>query len=173
MQKQKLVHKNKIILITAVMIGAAVIGFTSQLAEREALAYIPATVTVPKLSKIAPQRAIDKKTVVVDLISNNPSVEVKIREIARAEKFKWPDYLVKLAHCESRLDPKAVNDKGNTPSWSKDRGLFQYNSHWQRRISDACAFDLTCSTKETIRLINAGKQHLWACDKIVNQYAKK
>lgn len=146
------------------MIGAAVIGFTGTRLEKEALAYIPTTATT---SKIVHTKPIAKDIEVVKLITSVPDVEVKIRQIAKAEGFKWPDYLVRLAHCESRLDPNAVNDKGNYPKWSKDRGLMQFNSHWQRRVSDECAFDITCATKTAIKMINNGQQHLWACDRII------
>ena len=94
-------------------------------------------------------------------------IEEYIKTIAKEMNFKWTDYLIKLAKCESRLDPKATNDKGNTPKGSIDRGLFQFNSYWQKRVSDECAFSIDCSTKEAIKMINAGKQHLWVCDKIV------
>ena len=100
-------------------------------------------------------------------VKENLTVEEQIRKIAKEENFKWADYLVRLAKCESKLNPMATNSKGNNPSTSIDRGLFQYNSHWQSKVSDACAFDITCSTKTTIKMINEGKQNLWACNKLV------
>lgn len=54
---KKLVHKNKIILTVAVMIGAVVIGFTGKLAEREAEANIAPTVNV---TRIVQPKAIDQ-----------------------------------------------------------------------------------------------------------------
>jgi hypothetical protein len=96
------------------------------------------------------------------------SIADQIRIVAMDEGHpEFATYLVKLAYCESKLDPTAINDKGNNPATSKDRGLFQYNSYWQSQVSDECAFDLTCSTKQTIKMIEAGKQHRWVCDKYV------
>jgi len=105
----------------------------------------------------------------VNLLTNNPEVEFQIRAIADELNFKWPDYLVRLANCESGLNPRAVNDKGNNPKDSKDRGLFQYNSYWQAKVSDDCAFDIDCSTRKTIEMINSGRQHLWVCNKIIKK----
>lgn len=103
----------------------------------------------------------------VPIITAKPDIEMRIMALAYEADFKWPNYLVRLAHCESRLDPKALNTKGNNPSDSYDRGLFQFNSYWQNQISDDCAYDLDCSTKKAMEMINNGKQHLWACNNII------
>jgi hypothetical protein len=95
------------------------------------------------------------------------TVEQQIRRIAKEENFKWTDFLVKLANCESRLDPYATNGKGNKPAGSVDRGLFMFNSYWQKGVSNECAFSVDCSTRLTIKMINEGKQHLWMCSKII------
>jgi len=96
------------------------------------------------------------------------SVVEQIRQIARQEgRSEWADYLVKLSYCESRHKPLATNNKGNYPVYSIDRGLFMYNDYWQSQVSDDCAFDVECSTKQTIKMIEAGKQHRWVCDKYV------
>jgi len=94
-------------------------------------------------------------------------IEAEIRAIADELNFQWPDFLVKLAHCESSMDPKASNSKGNTPAGSIDRGVFQINNYWHKNISDECAYNVRCSTEYTIKLINEGKQHLWTCNKKV------
>lgn len=109
----------------------------------------------------------DIKVIKTKLISKNPDIELQIRAIADEVNFRWPDYLVNLAMCESQLRPDAVNIYGNNPATSKDRGLFQFNSYHQARVSDECAFDIRCSTLKTIEMINRGDQHLWACNKIV------
>jgi len=94
------------------------------------------------------------------------SVEEQIRHHAAEENFQWPDYLVRLAKCESKLDPKVVNTKGNSPA-SRDRGVFQINDYWQRQVTDEQAFDVEWSTKWTMKRINQGDQHLWSCDKLI------
>jgi len=49
------------------------------------------------------------------------------------------------------LDAKFVNTDG-----SVDRGPWQFNSKWHSEVSDACAFDLACSTKEAYRVSKQG-----------------
>lgn len=121
-------------------------------------------------SLVVPIKASPEDSVVVKavpIITDNPDVEFKIRAIADEMNFKWTDYLVKLANCESRLDHLAVNKYNNRPSYSYDRGLFQFNSYWQSNVSDECAFDIECSTRKTIEMINEGRQQLWACNDII------
>jgi hypothetical protein len=94
------------------------------------------------------------------------SVEQQIRNIAREKGFKWEDYLVRLADCESNLRPdiKVLNkDERKTT----DRGLFQINNYWHYEVPDSCTQDIRCSTEWTIERINAGYQHEWMCNKIV------
>lgn len=45
----------------------------------------------------------------------------------------------------------------NSDQWnSRDRGPWQINDHWHSEVSDACAFDLACSTKEAYRISGQG-----------------
>jgi len=114
-------------------------------------------------------KAEELEIVAVPVITAEPDIELQIRAIADEMDFKWPDYLVRLAFCESRLAPNAKNTEGNTPADSYDRGLFQFNSYWQRKVSDECAYDVRCATETTIKMINEGNQHLWACDDIIKR----
>ena len=93
--------------------------------------------------------------------SDNVSVEQQIRDIANEHNFQWPDYLVRLSFCESRHNPYATNGNGGH---SIDRGLFQWNDKYHPEISDECAFDIRCSTIETMNAINSGNQSWWVCD---------
>jgi len=99
------------------------------------------------------------------------SVQLKAQEtiirVAEEMGYKDPGFLLSLAYCESRFNPANVNRNGNKPVTSVDRGLFQFNSYWQKRVPDSCAFDAECATRETIKLLQAGKSHLWVCSKIV------
>lgn len=92
------------------------------------------------------------------------TVEQTIRRIAKEENFQWPDYLVRLAKCESSLNPKAVNTQGNKPKQSRDRGLFQISDHWHKEVPDSVAYDIESSTRWTIERIKSGYQHEWVCD---------
>lgn len=95
------------------------------------------------------------------------SVKDQIRKIAYELEYDNVDFLLALADCESSFDPKRTNAHGNNPSWSVDRGVFQFNSHWQKSVSDKCAFDVECATRTTIKMLKAGKSHLWVCTGIV------
>ncbi len=95
-------------------------------------------------------------------VRNTPiAVEAQIRQIAQNEGFEWPDYLVRLARCESGLDPNVVGDSGYS------RGLFQIHSEYWPGVSDEEAFDIEWSTEWTMDMINAGYQHYWSCDKFI------
>ncbi len=126
--------------------------------------FLPQT-TIPAVSiSQEANRAIKEAIKPVQLLTDKHEMEIKIRELADRENFQWPDYLVKLANCESKLNPNAVNDNG---AFGKDRGLFQINSFYHPNISDEQAFDVEFATKWTMNMINKGYQHRWACNDIV------
>ena len=85
------------------------------------------------------------------------SIEARIKEIAQREGVDG-ELLVKLAKCESGLNPKAVGDNGHS------FGLYQINLKYHN-ISPICAMDVECSTLWTAKMIKAGKLHLWTCAK--------
>lgn len=93
-------------------------------------------------------------------------VEDMIRRLAKEANFQWSGYLVRLAICESGLDPTATNGVGNYPTKSRDRGLFQISSYWHYEVTDAQAYDAEWATKWTMDMINNGRQSEWVC----NQY---
>lgn len=93
------------------------------------------------------------------------TIPEQIRAIAYKEGFKWPDYLVRLAECESMFNPKATNlNNGH----SLDAGLFQINQYYHPDVGLDCSLDVECATKWTMEQINAGRQSMWVCDKYIN-----
>lgn len=106
--------------------------------------------------------------------STPEQVETRIRELAALRGFKWTDYLVRLAKCESGLRTDVKGFGNNRPAISTDRGLFQINDYWHAEVSDAVAFDLDLSTNWTMWRIENGYQHEWTCDRIINpsRYSK-
>lgn len=92
------------------------------------------------------------------------TVQDQIRIIAKQAGFEWPEYLVRLADCESRFDQYATNMNGGH---SLDRGVFQINAKYHPEVSNECAFDIKCATEWTMKMIEAGKQKQWMCDKII------
>lgn len=67
---------------------------------------------------------------------------------------------VALAESGGRTDVVVVN----RDRWkSRDRGLFQINSHWHPEVSDAAAFDPKQATAAAYRISGGGKDwHQWA-----------
>jgi hypothetical protein len=103
------------------------------------------------------------------------TMAVKDRIILEAQKanFKWTDYLLRLANCESGLNEFATNDKNNKPEWSKDRGVFQINDYWQKQVPDSVAYNVEEATRWTMDKINKGGQRIWVCDKLVRNNPAK
>lgn len=88
-------------------------------------------------------------------------IEETIRRIAKQEGVD-PDLVVRVAHCESGLDPGAVhiNKQG-----SKDRGLFQWNDNWHPEITDDIAFDIERSTLAFCEAFKTGHLAWWSSSK--------
>ena len=149
--KRRKQMRKEIILILAVMIGAGIIGNAGQI----------------EAYKIVPEQTKNENGIICHSEPENAptatvaSVEWQIRAIASQQNFKWPDYLIKLAYCESRFDPFAIGDNG------KSRGLFQIHRDYHPEITNQQAFDIEFATNWTMNMINAGKQNQWACNNIV------
>jgi hypothetical protein len=77
-----------------------------------------------------------------------------IKEIALQEDFKNVDLVIAIARAESRLNPGIRGEQDK-----RDRGLFQINSHFNKAVTDDCAFDPVCATRWTINELKAG--HAW------------
>jgi hypothetical protein len=97
-------------------------------------------------------------------------VEKKIREIAK-EEIVDPDLAVRVAKCESNLNPLAVNI--NTDN-SQDRGLFQINDKYHPEVSNIEAFDIEASTRFFCKAFKAGNIYWWkATEKCWTKYLDK
>lgn len=57
---------------------------------------------------------------------------------------------------ESRHHPEATGDGGES------RGLWQIHRGWHPEVSDACAYDVTCSTDWSLERIRAGYVDEWS-----------
>lgn len=65
-----------------------------------------------------------------------------------------------IAKCESGLNPEA---KHKNRDGSIDRGLWQWNSRAHPEITNDCAYDAECSTKEFIKYQQANHLSPWVC----------
>lgn len=91
--------------------------------------------------------------------------EPSIKEYVLSEVKKAgldPDYVERLVNCENRQwDEKRE-------SWTGDRGIFQINRKWHPGVSDECAFDYKCNTKEAIRIrLEWGNWNAWVCSRLI------
>lgn len=130
---------------------------------------IDGQVVEAETAETATQVIVEEKgdKVQIELPQDSGTIEDQIRQIAKENDFEWEDYLVRLAKCESNFNPNAVNIQGNTPKGSRDRGIMQINDYWHKEVSDEQAFNLEWSVNWAIENINAGRQDMWSCNRII------
>ena len=87
------------------------------------------------------------------------TTEELIRKIASKEGVD-PELAVRVAKCESNLNPLAVNK--NTDG-SRDRGLFQINEKWHPDVSDEVAFNPITATEFFCKAYKEGHLDWWSC----------
>jgi len=93
--------------------------------------------------------------------SETETIEQTIRRIAKEETVD-PDLAVRIAKCESSLNPKRTNV--NAPD-SIDRGIFQINSKWHPEVTEAQAFDVEFSTRFFCKAFKSGNLSWWNASK--------
>jgi hypothetical protein len=91
--------------------------------------------------------------------SSNPRGQLKIRAyvqaVAKANGVS-PEVAEWIVTHESQHHPDATGDGGES------RGLWQINKAWHPEVSDACAYNVTCSTKWSLKRIRAGYVNEWS-----------
>jgi len=106
------------------------------------------------------QALIQKKTLAESI--KDEAIEDKIRRIA-TEELVDPDLAIRVALCESCLDPNAKNT--NTDG-SIDRGIYQINSKWHPEVTADQAFDAEFSIRFFCKAFKAGHLDWWNASKI-------
>lgn len=117
-------------------------------------------VTVPTKEDATPPAAVKQQPAT--------NTEQIVREAARNHGIN-EDYFVKIAICESTLDPNAVNYNyaeipGHHPS-----GLFQHlSNYWDARAAEhgyagASVFDPVANANVTAAMWSKGASNLWEC----------
>ena len=95
------------------------------------------------------------------------SIEDRIRAEAKKVGFDQIDTLVAIAKCESSLKPECevLNHDScvNPHNKSFDRGFYQISRKYHPEVTDDCAFNLECSTREAIRIATKSGWSQWAC----------
>lgn len=90
-----------------------------------------------------------------------------VRDESLRQGYNNPELAIRIIECESKFNPNARNAKNNNPSWSVDRGIVQYNSHWYSWVTDECAYNAECAIKTFISQLKKGKAHQWVCHNLV------
>lgn len=104
-----------------------------------------------------------KKTLVDSIIERKlpeakaETVEQIIKRVALGEGVD-PGLALRVAKCESGLNPAATNRNANG---SLDRGLYQWNDKWHPEITDEIAFDVERATKAFCAAEKAGHLDWW------------
>ncbi len=83
------------------------------------------------------------------------SVRAYVQDAAEASGVD-PHVAEWIVSHESRHRPEATGDGGES------RGLWQINKAWHPEVSDACAYDVTCSTDWSLERIRAGYLDEWS-----------
>ena len=120
------------ILIGSVAISALIIGGVGQ--------YTANAMKIDTAGQILPIKAIPAKVL---------SVREYVKQEILSAGLDWDKIQCTLDHeSDFRVMAYYVNsDK------SVDRGIWMWNDKWNKRISNECAFDKVCSTKEAIAKI--------------------
>lgn len=92
---------------------------------------------------------------------NKELIKAIIKHVGRAEGVN-PDLAVRVAECESGLDPVARNVN---KSGSIDRGLFQINNKYHPEITDKMADDIVLSTRFFCKAFKEGHLDWWNASK--------
>jgi len=126
--------------------GCLGIFYTNSLLDAAMAGYVGASIITNALTKFTAGTPAPVLT-----------IEQTIRKIA-AEKNKNGDLCVRVANCESRLNPLAIHT--NTDG-SRDRGLFQINEKYHPEVTDAQAFDPEYSTRFFCDAVDSGHISWW------------
>lgn len=105
----------------------------------------------------------EEKIVEVAIVQNQLK-EKPEETIKRILDEEGVDFLkvFRIIECESRWN---VYFKEKMKDGSYDRGLYAFNSFHYSQVSDECAFDVECATREFVKYYKEGKLNDWLCAK--------
>ena len=92
-------------------------------------------------------------------VTSNPQGRLRVRayvEVAAKTKSVNPQVAEWIVSHESRHHPEATGDGGES------RDLWQINKVWHPEVSDACAYNVACSTDWSLERIRAGHIVEWS-----------
>jgi hypothetical protein len=92
-------------------------------------------------------------------VTSSPRASTRIQAyVERAAKTRGvsPQVAEWIVTHESQHHPEATGDGGES------RGLWQINRAWHPEVSDACAYNVSCSTDWSLERIRAGHVDEWS-----------
>jgi len=107
------------------------------------------------------KEVVDKMLAKKSTAADSESVAETIERIAKEEGVN-SELAVRVAKCESSLNPTAINRNTNG---SLDRGLFQWNDRWHPEVTDDMAFDVVLSTRAFCKAAREGHMDWWKATK--------
>jgi hypothetical protein len=132
---------------------------------------MPDSIIDPKLKAmkvVEPLKPVEHKQ--LDILQEVIIPSSDIEQIVRNAAIRYgvnPDYLVKIARCESGLNPTSVNHGYNENGYPS--GLFQHLSgYWPARAAKygyagASVFDPEAQANVTAGMFRDGSSGLWEC----------
>ena len=96
---------------------------------------------------------------VLSKVTSNPQERLRLRayvEGAARSRGVDPQVADWIVTHESQHHPEATGDGGES------RGLWQINKVWHPEVSDACAYNVSCSTDWSLERIRAGHIDEWS-----------
>ena len=148
-------------LIIALFTFASVLAWTVQ-TTRSIVSLLDIAILAQSKMQIELAESIDEagictlRDVVCPQEESELPVDQLIIKVANERGYDDPSVLVRLADCESNLNPAAVG--GDLDSF---RGLYQWNKRSNPNITDECAFDVRCSTEVTVTALERGESWRW------------
>lgn len=119
-------------------------------------------------TEIAESANIPQKTVTAPHVSSGGDIQQIVREAARKYGID-EEHFVRIAHCESSMNPSAQNRSYSENGVDFPSGLFQHlTNYWDARAAKygyagASVFDPVANANVTAGMFRDGSQGLWEC----------
>ena len=108
----------------------------------------------------------------IDRVQIYPEIEDDVKRYVLTEFYNAglnPDKIDRmLSECENKKWDTDAKYKNNDKHRSIDRGLFMINDYWHAEVSNECAYNLECSTKEAIRIVKEKTWKEWVCGRTLD-----
>lgn len=157
--KYKIMWREKRELICIVIIALIYNFIIFDLIKRQILDFQPVIIEA---------KAEVKSVETIKQPEKDKSIEEQIKDqMYNAISGESFDIIWSLARCEGKniktgkVDNRYIININTGGTY--DRGVLGWNNFYHPEVTDECAFDPACATKEALKLIKAGRGHEWVC----------